>query len=262
MGEEINMRLENKVALITGAASGIPGELMGFGGACAWRFIEEGAKVMLSDIDGESGRKTLEEFKKLEKDAEFSYLDVTKESNWIEVIDKTITEYGKIDILINCAGTALTKTLDDTSESEWDAQLNVHTKGSFFGIKHVVPHMKANGGGSIVNLSSINGIIGSSSSTAYHVAKGGVRLLTKSAAIQYAEFGIRVNSVHPGYADTPMTDPIFKDSDFADTRLSKVPMGRLGTADEIAMGILYLASDESSFVTGSELVIDGGMTAQ
>ena len=98
MGEEINMRLENKVALITGAASGIPGELMGFGGACAWRFIEEGAKVMLSDIDGESGRKTLEEFKKLEKDAEFSYLDVTKESNWIEVIDKTITEYGKIDI--------------------------------------------------------------------------------------------------------------------------------------------------------------------
>ena len=172
------------------------------------------------------------------------------------------SRFGKIDILVNNAGTSLTKTLDETSEEDWDGQMNVHAKGSFFGIKHVAPIMKENKGGSIVNLSSINGLIGSPTATAYHVAKGGVRLLTKSAAIQYAEFSIRVNSVHPGYAETPMTEPLFNSPESLESRLSRVPMGRLGTADEIAMGILYLASDESSFVTGSELVIDGGMTAQ
>ena len=250
------MRLDNKVALITGGANGVPGSLMGFGGACAWKFTEEGANVILADIDRESGIKTVRELSELGKNAGFVCLDVTEESSWINAIDATLSRFGKIDILVNSAGTSSTKTLEETTEQDWDGQMNVHVKGSFFGIKHVIPHMKNIGGGSIVNISSINGLIGSPTSTAYHAAKGGVRLLTKSAAIQYAEFGIRVNSVHPGYADTPMTADAFKNRDSLESRLSRVPMGRLGTADEIAMGILYLASDESSYVTGSELVID------
>ncbi|MCL0105337.1 glucose 1-dehydrogenase [Dehalococcoidia bacterium] len=256
------MRLENKVALITGAANGRRGELMGFGGACAWKFVNEGAKVVLADIDEKSGLATLKELQDAEFEAEFVRLDVTSAASWANAVASTVSRFGKIDILVNNAGTSLTKTLDETSEEDWDGQMNVHAKGSFFGIKHVAPIMKKNGGGSIVNLSSINGLIGSPTATAYHVAKGGVRLLTKSAAIQYAEFSIRVNSVHPGYAETPMTEPLFNSPESLQARLSRVPMGRLGTADEIAMGILYLASDESSFVTGSELVIDGGMTAQ
>ena len=256
------MRLENKVALITGSANGKQGELMGFGGACAWKFVNEGAKVMLADIDEKAGLATLKELQEAEFEVDFIKLDVTNESSWTKAVESTVSKFGKIDILVNNAGTALTNTLDQTTEADWDAQMNVHAKGSFFGIKHVVPIMKDNGGGSIVNLSSINGLVGSPTSTAYHVAKGGVRLLTKSAAIQYAKFSIRVNSVHPGYAETPMTEPLFNTSDSLGSRLSRVPMGRLGTADEIAMGILFLASDESSFMTGSELVIDGGMTAQ
>ena len=256
------MRLDKKVALITGAANGLRGSLMGFGGACAWKFTDEGAKVMLADIDEESGVNTVRELSESGNNAGFVTLDVTSESSWTSAIDATLSRFGKIDILVNSAGTSSTKTLEETTEGDWDGQMNVHAKGSFFGIKHVVPQMKNIGGGSIVNISSINGLIGSPTSTAYHVAKGGVRLLTKSAAIQYAGFGIRVNSVHPGYADTPMTAPAFKNRESLESRLNRVPMGRLGTADEIAMGILYLASDESSFVTGSELVIDGGMTAQ
>ena len=262
MGMGEIMRLENKVALITGAAKGRRGELMGFGGACAWKFVNEGAKVMLADIDEKSGLSTLKELQDAEFEVEFVRLDVTSEASWANAVASTVSRFGKIDILVNNAGTSLTKTLDETSEEDWDGQMNVHAKGSFFGIKHVAPIMKENKGGSIVNLSSINGLIGSPTATAYHVAKGGVRLLTKSAAIQYAEFSIRVNSVHPGYAETPMTEPLFNSPESLEARVSRVPMGRLGTADEIAMGILYLASDESSFVTGSELVIDGGMTAQ
>ena len=235
---------------------------MGFGGACAWKFVNEGAKVMLADIDEKSGLDTLKELQDAEFEAEFIRLDVTSEASWANAVASTVSRFGKVDILVNNAGTSLTKTLDETSEEDWDGQMNVHAKGSFFGIKHVAPIMKENKGGSIVNLSSINGLIGSPTATAYHVAKGGVRLLTKSAAIQYAEFSIRVNSVHPGYAETPMTEPLFNSPESLEARLSRVPMARLGTADEIAMGILYLASDESSFVTGSELVIDGGMTAQ
>jgi len=255
------MRLQGKVALITGAANGMKGKLMGFGGSCAWKFVDEGARVMLADIDEQSGEKTVKELTDAGNEASFVPLDVTNESSWIGAINHTIAMFGKIDILVNSAGTASTKTLEDTTEKDWDGQMDVHAKGSFLGIKHVVPHMKNIGTGSIVNVSSINGLVGSPTSTAYHAAKGAVRLLTKSAAIQYASFGIRVNSVHPGYADTPMTEPIFNKKAL-ESRLNRVPMGRLGTADEIAMGILYLASDESSFITGSELVIDGGMTAQ
>ena len=256
------MRLENKVALITGGANGVKSDLMGFGGACAWKFVQEGAKVVIADLDVKNGIKTVEQIKKEDGNAEFIKLDVTRYSDWELVLDFTIKSYEKLDILVNCAGTASVERVEDTTEEIWDAQMDVHAKGALLGTQAVLPLMIAQGGGSIINLSSINGLIGSQSSTAYHAAKGAVRLLTKNTAIQHAKDGVRANSVHPGYADTPLTKPLFYDEDALALRLNKVPLGRLGTADEIANGIIYLASDESSFVTGSELVIDGGMTAQ
>lgn len=152
--------------------------------------------------------------------------------------------------------------MEDTTEELWDSQMDVHAKGAFLGTKLAIPEMRKIGGGSIVNISSIYGIVGSPGSTAYHAAKGAIRLFTKSAAIQYAKENIRVNSVHPGFADTPMTNRGFQDAERLQWVESRTPMGRTGSAKEIAYGILYLASDESSFVTGSELVIDGGLTAQ
>ena len=167
-----------------------------------------------------------------------------------------------MDILVNNAGTGARYNVENTTEEMWDAQMAVHAKGAFLGTKHAIPAMRRVGGGSIINISSIYGIIGSPTSTAYHAGKGAIRLFTKAAAIQYASDNIRVNSVHPGYALTPLTAGGFDAPHRRDWVLSRIPMGRLGAAEDIAYGILYLASDESSFVTGSELVIDGGTTAE
>ena len=256
------MRLEGKVALITGAAQGIRGELMGFGGATAWLFVREGAKVVLGDIDEESGQRTASQIRDSGGDAVFARLDVTSEEEWKAAVKATVRMFGRLDILVNSAGTGAPYTLEETTEEIWDAQMEVHAKGPFLGIKQAIPEMRKVGGGSIVNISSINGLVGSPTSTAYHAAKGAMRLLTKAIAIQYAGGRIRVNSVHPGYALTPLTQSRFSDPAEYAWRAAKIPLGRMATADEIAYGILYLASDESSHVTGSELVIDGGVTAQ
>jgi len=256
------MRLEGKVALISGAATGVDGELMGFGGATAKLFVREGAKVVLTDINEESGQKTASEIREQGGDAMFLRLDVTREQDWIDAVQATVSSYGKLDILVNNAGTGAQFTVEDTTEEVWDSQMDIHAKGTFLGTKHAIPEMRKAGGGSIINVSSIYGIIGSPSSTAYHAAKGAVRLFTKSAAIQYAKENIRVNSVHPGYARTPLTSRGYADPERYQWVLDRTPLGRVGAADDIAYGILYLASDEASFVTGAELVIDGGMTAQ
>lgn len=257
------MRLEGKVALITGAAAGIEGDLMGFGGASARLFAQEGAKVVLTDIKEEMGQKTAAQINELGGEAIFLPLDVTNEQRWIDVISSTVSRYGKLDVLVNNAGTGARTTVEETTVEDWDGQMDVHAKGTFFGTKHAIPEMRKAGGGSIVNVSSIYGLIGSPTSTAYHAAKGAIRLFTKSAAVQYAKENIRVNSVHPGYAHTPLTDAGYSgEVGRRDWCLERIPMGRLGNAYDIAYGILYLASDESSFVTGSELVIDGGTTAQ
>ena len=257
------MRLEGKVAVITGAASGLEGELMGFGGAAAWLFVKEGAKVVLTDIQEELGNKTVAQIRENGGEAIFIRHDVTSEQDWIHVIGTAVSTYGKLDILVNNAGTSDISNLEETSIDAWDAQMNVHAKGPFLGTKHAIPEMRKSGGGSIINISSINGLVGSASSTAYHAAKAASRLFTKSAAIQYAKENIRVNSVHPGYARTPLTSHMYdNDAEARNWRLDRTPLGRLGNANDIAFGILYLASDESSFVTGSELVIDGGVTAQ
>ena len=254
------MRLEGKVALITGAATGVEGEMMGFGGATARLFAREGANLVLSDVNEELGQATAEQVREGGGEAFFLRLDVTKEQDWTRAIETALSLYGGLDILVNSAGNTVRTVVEETTVEIWDQQMNVHAKGAFLGAKHAIPAMRKSGGGSIVNVGSIAGLVGTGSSTAYHGAKGALRMFTRAAAVQYASEGIRVNAVHPGFALTPMTQDVFKGKVLAE-RLSSVPMGRLATAEEIAYGILYFASDESSFVTGADLVIDGGMTA-
>jgi cyclopentanol dehydrogenase len=257
------MRLEGKVALITGAATGVEGELMGFGGAAARLFAREGAKVVLSDINEEGGLKTAEQIREAGGDALFVRLDVTKEQDWIDAIQTTVTRFGRLNILVNNAGTSARFTVEETTPETWDGQMALHAKGVFLGTKHAIPEMRRAGGGSIINISSINGLVGGPTNAAYHAAKGAVRLFSKSAAVQYAGDNIRVNSVHPGHMLTPLTARGYAtEPGRRDTALGRIPLGRLGNASDIAHGILYLASDEASYITGSELVIDGGITAQ
>ena len=256
------MRLEGKVALITGAAAGVEGVLMGFGGAAARLFAREGAKVVLTDILLEQGERSAAEIREMGGDAIFVKLDVTSDEDWQKAIEATLAAYGRLDVIINNAGTGAPANVEDTTVDVWDGQMDVHAKGVFLGTKYAIPEMRKVGGGSIINTSSIYGLVGSPGSTAYHAAKGAIRIFSKAAAIQYAPDGIRVNSIHPGFMRTPMTRPRYEDPVRHTELLERIPMGRMGTADEIAYGMLYLASDESAFVTGSELVIDGGVTAQ
>ena len=255
-------RLSGKVALITGASSGLSGSLMGFGGAAARLFADEGCSVVLTDIKDEDGINTAKQIRDLGGTATYHHLDVTKAEDWITILKETVDSYNKIDILVNNAGSSARYTIEETTSETWQAQMDIHGKGVFLGTKHVIPYLRQNGGGSIINISSIYGMIGSPSSTAYHIAKGASRLFTKSAAIQYASENIRVNSIHPGFAFTPLTEVNYSKPDLQEWVLDRIPLGRMGEAMEIAYGILYLASDEASFVTGSELVIDGGTTAQ
>ena len=255
-------RLQGKVALISGAAGGVEGELMGFGGAAARMFCREGAKVVLGDINTESGERTAQQIRANGGDAVFVKLDVTSEQDWIDAVAATVSAYGKLNVLVNNAGTSARYTVEETTEAAWDGQIDVHAKGTFLGTKYAVPELLKAGGGSIVNISSIYGLVGSPTSTAYHAAKGAIRLFTKSAAIQYAGDNIRVNSIHPGYCRTPLTDRSYEDERHFSWINERIPIGRVGNADDIAYGIVFLASDESSYMTGSELVIDGGTTAQ
>ena len=253
-------RLDGKVALITGAASGLKGEIMGLGGATAWLFAREGAKVALADIEEELGERSASHIREDGGDAIFIRLDVTSEQGWIEAIQTVVDRFGRLDILFNNAGGGLNRVtpLEETTVEDWDHVVDINAKGVFLGTKTAIPEMRRVGGGSIINMSSMSGIVASPSSVAYSAGKGAIRIFTKAAAIQYA----RVNSIHPGNTLTARVKQRFPDGDHPDYWTSMVPMGRLGHADEIAYGMLFLASDESSFMTGSELVIDGGYTAQ
>lgn len=256
------MRLEGKVALISGAASGVEGELMGFGGAAARMFCQEGARVVLGDINTEGGERTAEQIRAAGGDAIFVKLDVTQDQDWIDAVAATVSAFGRLDVLVNNAGSGARYTVEETTEEAWDGQMDVHGKGTFLGTKYAIPEMLKVGGGSIVNISSIYGLVGSPTSTAYHAGKGAIRLLTKSTAIQYAGDNIRANSIHPGYCRTPLTSRSYENERHFAWINEQIPMGRVGNANDIAYGIVFLASDESSFMTGSELVIDGGTTAQ
>ena len=250
------MRLENKVALISGGARGM-------GAAHAKLFAKEGAKVVIGDILEEEGRRTEAEINEVGGECLFIRLDVTSEADWQQAVAAAVARFGKLDILVNNAGVVSRGTLEDTTVEEWDRVMNVNAKGVFLGTKAAIPEMRRAGGGSIVNTSSISGNVGQDSlQPVYNASKGAVRIFTKSAAIQYAKDGIRVNSVHPGAVDTPMAGARLADPELQKQADARNPLGRTAQPVEISYGVLYLVSDEASFVTGSELVIDGGYTAQ
>ena len=251
------MRLDGKVAFISGGARGM-------GEAEVRMFTREGARVAFGDVREEEGRKVEAEVNETGGEALFIRLDVTNEASWRDAIAETVARFGKLDILVNNAGvTGGAMLVEDTSVEDWDRVMEINAKGVFLGTKTAIPEIRKAGGGSIVNISSELGIVGSpDSSPQYQASKGAVRLLTKAAAIQYAKDGIRVNSVHPGPIVTPMNEASRSDLDRYRRQAARVAMGRYGQPEEVAYGVLYLASDESSYVTGSELVIDGGLTAQ
>ena len=192
----------------------------------------------------------------------FVHLDVTDEDSWVRAVAETVSLFGKLDIVVNNAGVGGDRgRLESTTVEAWDRIMDINAKGVFLGTKAAIPEMRKAGGGSIVNISSVYGLVGSGGSSAYHASKGAVRLLTKSTAIQYASDGIRANSVHPGIIETPMTEAILADPERSQKWANDTPLGRRGGPEDVAYGVLFLASDESSFMTGSELVIDGGFTA-
>jgi cyclopentanol dehydrogenase len=260
-------RLVGKVAIVTGGASGI-------GAETARMFARHGAKVLLTDSNSALGKSVAQEISDSGGTAMFALQDVRDEARWATIVAQAEKSYGRLDILCNIAGisgrdpklniqasvTAGPRLAEQTLE-QWNQVMEINATGVFLGTKAAIPAMQRSGGGSIINISSICGIIGSHANAAYHASKGAVRIFSKAAAIQYAPDKIRVNSVHPGFVDTPMTKPGHSNPEVAKQRLEATPLGRFGTPADIAAGCLYLASDEASWVTGSELVIDGGMTA-
>jgi NAD(P)-dependent dehydrogenase (short-subunit alcohol dehydrogenase family) len=249
------MRLDGKVAIISGAASGM-------GAATARRFGKEGAKVVVADMLEDDGRKVAADIVAANGAAVFMTLDVTKEADWKRVVDDTIAQYGRVDILVNNAGISGSAVTDMLDTEAWDKLLAVNGRGVFLGTKHAVLAMKKSGGGSIVNLSSISGNTGQTMThMGYNASKGAVRTLTKSTAVQFGADGIRANSVHPGLMPPMRTSGATADPEVRARMLKGVPLRRAGEVDEVANAILFLASDEASYVTGAELYVDGGYLA-
>ena len=248
------MRLEGKVALISGGARGM-------GAAEARLFASEGAKVVLGDVLESEGQQVEAEIAEAGGEAVFVHLDVTSEADWQQAVDTAIERFGGLHILVNNAGIWNGGNVETQTIDGWDRIMDINAKGVFLGTRAAIPAMRESGSGSIVNISSVAGIIGSVGATAYNASKGAVRILTKSTAVQYAGEGIRCNSVHPGPIETQMIREVYPDDETRNSRVSAIPMGRMGEMDDVAKGVLFLASDEASYMTGSELVIDGGATA-
>jgi NAD(P)-dependent dehydrogenase (short-subunit alcohol dehydrogenase family) len=250
------MRLENKVALITGGASGM-------GASMARIFAREGAKVAVADMLEAEGRQVVDEITRANGAAIFQKLDVASEAEWRAAIDATLAAFGKLDILVNDAGISGSAVEDLFDRAAWERLMAVNATGTFLGMKFAIPAMKAAGGGSIVNISSISGVTGQRGlHVGYNASKGAVRTLTKAAAVQHGRDNIRVNSVHPG-----LMPPMRTSGRTADPALRKkwietaVPLGRAGRGEEVANAVLFLASDEASYITGAELYVDGGFLA-
>ena len=255
-------RLKDKVALITGGALGI-------GRATALLVAREGAKVVVTDMRDADGAGAVSEIEKAGGIACFFHHNVSLEEDWIKVVDGALARYGRLDVVVNNAGIAVPGNAEDTPFADWRKVMSVNLDGVFLGVKHGIRGIKQgkNGknGGSIINLSSVDGLVGDPGLAAYNASKGGVRLLTKSAALHCAKTGsgIRVNSIHPAYISTPMIANGPGDAEaWRKALIALHPVGHLGDTDDIAWGVVYLASEEAKFVTGSELVIDGGYTAQ
>ncbi|GIP27903.1 2,5-dichloro-2,5-cyclohexadiene-1,4-diol dehydrogenase [Paenibacillus sp. J23TS9] len=248
-------RVSGKVAIVTGAAGGM-------GKADAMILAQEGAKVVVTDIQEDKVNEVVEEINKNGGEAIGFRHNVTSEEEWQHIVDETVKKWGKIDVLVNNAGISLAKKLVDTTAQDWDKVMAINLTGGFFGLKHVIPVMQKNGGGSIINISSIAGLTGSNGAGPYTASKGAVRMLTKAVAIDYGKDNIRCNSIHPGYIETPMTKDLLADDNMTKWFISNTPLPRLGKPENIAQGVLFLASDESSFITGAELAIDGGVSAR
>jgi cyclopentanol dehydrogenase len=250
------MRLQGKVAFISGGARGM-------GAVEARLFAREGARVAIGDVLEREGRQVAAEIGETGGQAIFVPLDVTSEAQWQHAIATTVRRFGKLDILVNNAGIGGNGMVETTIVEDWERVMEVNAKGVFLGTKAAIPEMRRARGGSIINISSQLGLVGvDNSSPQYQASKGAVRLFTKATAIQYAKDGIRANSVHPGPIVTPMTETGRADLERHRLTLSRIPLGRYGQPEEVAYGVLFLASAEASFITGSELVIDGGWTAQ
>ena len=249
-------RLEGKIAIVTGAARGM-GEVE------ARLFAEEGATVVLCDVSDADGQRVADDIISAGAAAEYAHLNVTDEDNWRQVIADTVGKFGRLDVLVNNAGISGYDEEDNLGTTTWDRLLDINAKGVFLGMKHAIGAMEQqDAGGSIVNISSISGIVGQDFiHMGYNASKGAVRLMTKSAAVRWAAAGIRVNSVHPGLMPA-MSGPRSASPTTRDTMLANIPMKRIGRRDEVAYAVLFLASDEASYITGAELVVDGGFTAQ
>jgi len=252
-------RLKGKVALVTGAALGI-------GRATARLLAQEGSSIMVTDMRDAEGAGVVREIRQAGGAADFVHHDVSVEEDWIRAVDATLSMFGRLDIVVNNAGVAMPGNVEELAFADWRKLMSINLDGVFLGVKHAVIGMKRSGrAGSIINLSSIEGLVGDPNLAAYNASKGGVRLLTKSAALHCAKTGtgIRVNSIHPGFIWTPMVQGGHDDLEARREALVALhPIGHLGEPDDIGWGVVFLASEESKFMTGSELVIDGGYTAQ
>jgi len=257
-------RVAGRVAIVSGGASGI-------GRASAIRLAEEGASVVVTDIQDGAGKDVVAEIETAGGSAEFIHHDVTSEDEWIAVVAAVMARHGRLDVLVNNAGIGIGSSIIEMSLTDWQRQQAINLDGVFLGIKHCIPPMRDTGGGSIINMSSVAGLKGSARLAAYNATKGGVRLLTKGVALECAQnrWNVRVNSIHPGIIDTPIWGTVVAGSlrpdgeplDLAAMAETAVPTGVLGQATDIANGVLFLASDESSYITGTELVIDAGLSA-
>jgi NAD(P)-dependent dehydrogenase (short-subunit alcohol dehydrogenase family) len=249
------MRLDGKVALITGAASGM-------GASMARIFAREGGKIVVADVLEAEGREVVADITRNNGAAVFRRLDVTSEAEWEQAVAATIAEFGTLDILVNNAGISGSAVADFYDSAAWDRLMSVNATGVFLGLKYAIPRMKAAGGGAIVNISSMSGIIGHDHvHVGYNASKGAVRTLTKVAAVQHGRDNIRVNSIHPGLMPPMRTSGRTADPETRARWLRHVPLGRAGRVEEVANAALFLASDEASYITGAELVVDGGYVA-
>jgi NAD(P)-dependent dehydrogenase (short-subunit alcohol dehydrogenase family) len=249
------MRLAGKVAIVTGSANGM-GEVE------ARLFAKEGASVIVADMSVDGGQQVVDAIAAAGGEARFAQIDVTNENDWQETVKTAVSVYGKLDILVNNAGISGSYQSDTLSSEAWDRVMAINAKGVFLGMKHAIPEMQRTGGGAIVNISSISGFVGQDGiHMAYNASKGAVRIMTKSAAVQYAKDGIRVNSVHPGIMPPMTTSVLTADPEVRKVMLAQVPMGREGRREEVGYAVLFLASDEASYITGTELVVDGGYLA-
>jgi NAD(P)-dependent dehydrogenase (short-subunit alcohol dehydrogenase family) len=253
-------RFKGQVAIVTGGARGI-------GAATAGRLAAEGASVVVTDVLDAEGAAVAEQIRRAEGRAVYEHLDVTSEAQWARVVDRAAT-LGRVAVLVNNAGVANLEDLESETHEGWDRLLAVNQTGPWLGMRAVVPELRKHGGGAIVNVSSIYGAVGGTGTAfAYHASKGALRLMTKNAAVRFAKENIRVNSVHPGFVDTPMLAPLTSgDAPEAQAMrtyvASSTPLGRMAQPDEIASAIAFLASSDASYMTGSELYVDGGFTAQ